>query len=442
MQNFIRSGSKLAIVMLALGVTSACVTQNFAEDKPVVDRDYSDDQVARTRISLAFSYLKRGNMQQAKFNLEKAKEYSPNLVDVYTAFAHYYEAVGELEQTEEAYLHALSLDDQDANTLNNFGVFLCRNERVEEAEGYFMQAIRVPTYVRVSETYENIGLCYLKVDNFEKAEEAITRSIMHSPNRASSLMQMAQLQYAMGDYDASSMYLGRYELATRRFTPQAIALAFKVNQKMGNTEIANNYATMLLKMFPESVQSKAYLDNELAKIDADDVAIRYQKYKLLQSGVKVDAKPVVVARKKPPTVETVVPPQQQPKPQNVVQQEKPAVNATNGQQNSQNAVKQGHLVKQQKQTTTVVTPPPQQPQQNVKPAVVQTPVVQQNTQTNTQPTSTTISNNDIEHVVQKGENLYQISIKYNVMINTLRRWNNLKSEDIQVGQVLKIKKPD
>ncbi|MDG2393669.1 MAG: tetratricopeptide repeat protein, partial [Thalassotalea sp.] len=135
---------KVALVILSLGSLSACVTQNFAEEKPVVERDYSDTQIARTRISLALGYLQMGNMTQAKYNLEKAKQFSPDLPDVYTAFAHYYETVGEFEQTEEAYLQALSLADDNADTLNNFGVFLCRQGRVDEAETHFMRAIEVP----------------------------------------------------------------------------------------------------------------------------------------------------------------------------------------------------------------------------------------------------------------------------------------------------------
>ncbi|WP_266367845.1 LysM peptidoglycan-binding domain-containing protein [Tellurirhabdus rosea] len=43
------------------------------------------------------------------------------------------------------------------------------------------------------------------------------------------------------------------------------------------------------------------------------------------------------------------------------------------------------------------------------------------------------------HTVQPGETLFRISQQYDVRIEDLRALNNLKSDAIQVGQVLKIK---
>ena len=272
---------------------SACVTQNFAEDKPVVERDFSNDQIAQTRISLALAYMKIGNMNSAKINLEKAKRFSPNLIQVHTAFAHYYEKVGEIEQTEDAYQKALFIKADDANTLNNFGVFLCRQNRVDEAETYFLEAIKVPSYALASGSYENIALCHLKEGNFDRADWALERSIAHSPNSASTLLQMAQLKYAKADYSNSAKFISRYEITTRRFSANAMALAYKVNKKLGKSDVADNYSRMLLSMFPESTQAKDFIANELYQIDADIMALQYRKYKLLKFGVKINKKTIV-----------------------------------------------------------------------------------------------------------------------------------------------------
>lgn len=43
-----------------------------------------------------------------------------------------------------------------------------------------------------------------------------------------------------------------------------------------------------------------------------------------------------------------------------------------------------------------------------------------------------------EYVVQKGDNLYAIARKYGITVDELKRLNNLYSNDLQVGQVLKI----
>ncbi|MFD2164879.1 type IV pilus biogenesis/stability protein PilW [Thalassotalea euphylliae] len=285
---------KLILVAASFTSLSACVTQNYENsDTPVIQNESSNNDIAMTRISLGLGYLKMGNTTQAKLNLEKAKRFAPNLVQVYTAFAHYYETVGEDKLTIESYEKALSLKPDDADTLNNYGVFLCRQDLLPEAEIQFLRAIAVPSYLLVSKSYENLALCQLKAPNFEKAETYLSKAIDHNPTNAATLYQMMRLQYAKGEYDDALGYAKRFEKATRRFNPDSLALTYKIYTKMGNDRIAKNYGSMLVKMFPESWHAKQYLLNNLEQIDADELA---EKYQLLKLGAydKTETKRVVV----------------------------------------------------------------------------------------------------------------------------------------------------
>ncbi|MCI2282904.1 type IV pilus biogenesis/stability protein PilW [Colwellia sp. MSW7] len=256
---------------------SGCVTQNYENDNtPVVQNQSNRNDMAATRVSLGLGYLKMGNMSQAKQNLEKAKNFAPDMVQVYTAFAHYYETVGEDELTVESYEKALSIKSEDPDTLNNYGVYLCRKDKIEEAEKQFLKAIAVPTYSLVSKSYENLASCFLQVDNFSKAETYLNKAIMHSPSSASTLFQMVQLQYAIGNYKQAKLFEQRFAKVTRRFTPKSLALSYKVHKKLGQRGVAKNYGTMLVKMYPQSWESQQYLLNELELIEADNLAKRYQ----------------------------------------------------------------------------------------------------------------------------------------------------------------------
>ena len=63
-------------------------------------------------------------------------------------------------------------------------------------------------------------------------------------------------------------------------------------------------------------------------------------------------------------------------------------------------------------------------------------------------TSTSKSNNNSSksttttktHTVKKGETLSSISRKYGCSVANIKKWNNLKSNAVKVGQKLKIKK--
>jgi len=443
----------VAIVTLFL---SACVTQEYKEDNtPVIANDANNKEIAMTRVQLGLGYLKIGNTTQAKLNLEKAKRSAPNLVQVYTAFAHYYDTVGEVEQAIAAYEKALLLKSDDADTLNNYGVFLCRQGRVADAEKQLLKAIAVPTYLLVSQSYENIALCQLKNNDFEKAEEYLNKSIQHSPNNVSALVQMTKIQYAKGNYQEAEQYIRRFEKATRRFKPAPLALSFKVYKKQGKTKVANNYAAMLVKMFPQSFQTKQFLVNELAHIEADTLAEKYQQsiasstakvsqkkkrviklspHKLIapqkpkenitseiSQSIKVEKKTVLTA----PQVVTKV-----DSKQNEVEQNKNTVVLT--------TIKFDKVDETASTNQNTVKPEEQNDKASIK---VGTESINK-TQTVQKEGNAQLSMTLPVHVVGSGESLFYISKKYNIRMPSLKRWNHLKKNPVlHIGDVIYLTDP-
>jgi type IV pilus assembly protein PilF len=394
MTNFV----KLLISILTALQLSACVTQQYGnEDKLIIQNDATQNEIAMTRISLGLGYLKMGNTTQAKLNLEKAKRFAPKLVQVHTAFAHYYDTVGELDLAISAYEEALSIDDQDADTLNNYGVFLCRQDRLDEAESQFLKAIAIPTYLLVSESYENLALCQLKKSRFIKGEEYLSKAIKHNPSSASALLEMARLQYIKADYQQAHAYIKRYEKSTRRFTPTALALSFKVFEKLSDKKTAKNYASMLVKMFPGSYEAKQYLLTGLTEIEADRLAVLYQQANKTKSKKRV----VVLSPKKTEL------PKNQSTHNNIVKEK----------------TVDKHLIKQasSKDVTHEFDPS-------------QSKVVKQ--------TATQKAFKLPVHIIKKGDSLYNISVKYNIQMASLLNWNNIsKSKVLYIGDVIYLTNP-
>ncbi len=48
----------------------------------------------------------------------------------------------------------------------------------------------------------------------------------------------------------------------------------------------------------------------------------------------------------------------------------------------------------------------------------------------------------IKHKIEKGDNLYRISLRYGVSIDQLKEINNLNSNRIRIGDILTIHEPD
>jgi len=436
--------SPFFIALLTTSTLTACVTQNYGNDKdtPLIENESSNNEIAMTRISLGLGYLKMGNTQQAKLNLEKAKRFSPNLVQVYTAFAHYYDTVGEADLATQAYEHALSINAQDADTLNNYGVFLCRHEKYAAAEQQMLKAIAIPSYILVAQSYENLALCQLKAKQFEQAQAYLEKAIDHSPNRASSLLQMVRLQYAKSDYQLAQTYLHRYEKSTRRFSADALALAFKIFTKQGNKRIAKNYGNMLVKMFPNSFEAKQYILNELYRVDADKLAEEYRAALAGEQGIKNTKRVVVLSPKRTPIAEATSLSRHGLKPMMTnsvmatTEQEaelKAKASKSNAENNGleknypQAAVKKkiaGNIAAQSSSHDEIMA---QEPAKNGlektekdKTAMVSLPI----------------------HVVVKGDSLFALSKRYNIMMRSLERWNKLRRPYIlKIGDVLYLADP-
>lgn len=434
--------SPLLISVLLTSGLSGCVSQTFENDKdtPVIENEASKNEKALTRIQLGLGYLKVGNTQQAKFNLEKAKRFSPNLVQVYTAFAHYFDTVGEPEQAIIAYEKALTLDGDNADTLNNYGVFLCRQDEFAKAEKQILKAIAVPSYTLVAQSYENLSLCQLKAKTFPKAEFYLKKAIDHSPNRASALLQMMRLQYAKADYKSAQAYLYRYEKSARRISSEALALAFKIYDKQHNARTAKNYANMLVKMFPASFESKQYILNGLYRIEADKLATDYQE-SISGKGKSSKKRVVLLSPKKnnstvasssvvigdlsqnglqPIMENSVMPNVEQKSEQKAI--ELATLEAKKGNVGSQSVPRKDEN-NQSKQSPEVVFKTTKKAKEDV-PEMVTEKIIEQN-----ESSETKLETNMVSlpvHFVKKGDSLFSISKRYNIVMKSLEKWNKLR----------------
>ncbi len=504
---------------VCMSVLSGCVTQSFENNEPIVKTQANRDEMAATRISLGLGYLGMGDMAQAKLNLEKAKRFSPKLVQLHTAFAHYYETVGENKLAIESFEQALSIKADSADTLNNYGVFLCRQGDIAAAEVQFLKAIAVPSYLLVAQSYENLASCYLQGNDFQKAEMYLNKAIFHSPNRTATLLQMVRLQYAMANYKEAKSFLQKFERNTQRFTADSLALAYKLYRKLGQRRTASNYANMLIKMYPQSWESKQFLLNELELIDADNLAKKYQLTQKIKkrhfstrsnkrvvklspkksanssftSSVKATNSSVIASQNKvskaaemAPAVVPVVSQEAEIPPSstssadialvvpaaetfeaksmlavdNVEEKVTATINGATGNslseklptnQNTEVALlstavdKEAQLDANEPTSTKPIAATRDVPLPEALPEPIEDEVVVEQQVNTVDKQVTVIENIDMQeaiHTVEVGENLYTISVKYNIKISALRKWNNLTEKNkIRIGTKLNVVDP-
>jgi type IV pilus assembly protein PilF len=362
-----------SFVFVLLLTLSGCATQSSQNST----QNFDQLKAAKTRVSLGLTYLKNGNYSQAKFNLDKALEFAPRSADANFAMAYYYQNVGELEQAESAYQFAMDLEPNNANIANSYGAFLCQNGNYEKAKEYFLKAVNTSSYISSAETYENLAMCSQSQGKPEDAVQYLRNAINHQPGRANSLYLLTQALVDTEQWQEARMVLSRYEKISQ-VSPQSLSMAMKIERGLGNYSAAKGYRDMLLVMFLNDPVTQTLLAEEQALITANGKATK-KITKILKSQAEVSQPSQSEQTLAEPE------PEPEPKPESKVSAD-----------NNRNAV-----------------------EQNINSKNIQK-VVANKQQTEVKPNSPATF-----HIVSKGENLYRISVLYNIRMQRLIEWNDL-----------------
>ena len=255
-----------AIVIISfLLLLSACVatettvtTKNSGAGTKMA---FDPQAAADTRVKLALVYLQKNNMQQAKENIEKALEYQPNDADIYRVFAYYYQRVKEVDKAEALYKKSLSLDSENPDTYNNYGTFLCKQERYQEAEKAFLTALKQSSYSAVANTYENAGTCSEKAGDADKAIYYYQYALSHNPNKSYLYLTLANLSISKKDYKAARLNLFNFQKKNKA-SAESLWQWIRLSYATGKSAALNKYAGKLLTEFPESQQALDYLNHD------------------------------------------------------------------------------------------------------------------------------------------------------------------------------------
>lgn len=380
---------------IAFSLLVGCTTQTIG---PNMGDDFDQQKAAQTRVSLGLTYLKNGNYSQAKFNLDKALEFAPRSANVHYGLAYYYQSVGEIEAAENAYQQAMDYDPHSPDIANSYGAFLCQQGEYAKAKGYFLQAINSSNYISSAETYENLALCSQSQGFQSEASEYLRSAVNHQPGRAKSLYLLTQSLVAEKKWLDAREVLRKYEKVAQ-VSAESLLLSSQIEQALGNQQSAKAYADMLLKIYPDSNASKLYKE-QIAQ--TSEPAMR--KSLKAPDGPEISNLDPVTAIPSP-----AAPVQDSgdfaAAPLNVQPQ-------ANSQQSSE---------------------PEQTTEQLKSPKLIQKNVAQQQSATT----------QALFHVVKDGENLYRISLRYNIKMQRLIEWNQLSNaSDIFAGKTLRLTAPD
>lgn len=237
-------GRVLAIAMMLL--VTGCSSSGSKPSNP--------QNAADLNAQLGLNYMEQGDNEQAMKKLQHALELDSQSASAHHYIAELYQKLGQNREAEEHYRKALSLTPADPMVLNNYGVFLCLQRRLGEAQEHFLAAAKQPFYRTPEVAYSNAGSCALEVPDMAKAEEYFRTALRLNPGMPDALYEMADLKFKQKEYLQARAFLQRYMEAAPA-TSQSLWLGVRLERHLGDETTAAKYAKQLQEKFPSSQEA-------------------------------------------------------------------------------------------------------------------------------------------------------------------------------------------
>lgn len=237
----------LALAVLLL--LSACASDG--DVPPGVDLK----QAARINTQLGADYMRKGEMDQALSKLKRAIDQDPDYALAHSTLAFGYAKMGDAETADSEYRKALSLEPDNGQVLNNYGVFLCGEGKLGAARRMLLDAARDKNYGTPAAAWTNAGVCARQNKDNETAEDDFRKALQLNPTFPDALAQMADLSYRKGDYLRARAFVQRY-LDNHEATPALLWVALMTERKLESLDTAHQYEKRLKRDYPDSKEAK------------------------------------------------------------------------------------------------------------------------------------------------------------------------------------------
>ncbi len=217
---------------------------------------------AKVHTELAGLYYQRAQFGVALDELSKALNADSDYAPAYNVRALIHMALREDKDAEVDFRKSLDLDSTNSDTHNNYGWYLCQNDRAKEAIPQFMDAIKNPLYTTPGLAYLNAGLCSRKAGNNKDAEFFLQKALQVQPDSLQAMFALADLSFANGDYFTAKKYFADFSQKSDNLTAEQLWLGVRINRKIGDRNTAASYAMQLRNRFPDAPETQMLMNGE------------------------------------------------------------------------------------------------------------------------------------------------------------------------------------
>jgi len=231
---------------------SACVTNTTGKALPTADKAKS----ISSHVQLGMGYLRKRNFELARNHFDKALKLNPTVAGALNGRALMYQLEGEVGLAEENFLAALASEPESSQSRNNYGIFLYRQKRFNEAYEAFEVVSRDLQYSARAGAMLNLGRAAQKVDKIERAESVFKQAVALDTRLSQAFVELADIKFNQKEYAESKHYLDRFARGSQQ-TARSLWLGIRIEAIFDNKDKMASHVIALKNLFP---YSKEYLE--------------------------------------------------------------------------------------------------------------------------------------------------------------------------------------
>lgn len=245
----------LLVVLLAACNSNPATTRADNVEQSVARQTPTSDarQRAKVHAELGALYLQDGRhevaLEEARTAIEADADYAP----AHSLLGLIYMSLRKSELAEKSLRRALQLAPGDPEINNNYGWYLCQNNRVRESYGYFQTALGNPLYQTPAKALTNLGVCALMDKDERKGEEYLLRALRADRNNLRAMYLLAEITY-QGNRLVDARQWMKDLHAKLEPTAESAWLALRIERKLGDREGEARYTGILRRKYRDSLE--------------------------------------------------------------------------------------------------------------------------------------------------------------------------------------------
>ena len=288
------------LFMMIPFMLTACMNDDMYNEniRPSEIREsQTTNEVALTNLNLGIAYLKEGDYNKALEKIKRSLSADPNYGPTYNVLGLLYQGLGDYNKAEKNFKKAISINNLDSSSLNNYGNFLCTQNRLDEAEKVFLKAAKNPLYESPETALTNAGQCLYQNGQIENSKEYFREALQLNPTITQALIKMSkgniqdsknrlnvalnliendellkfkiyeqlfEINFNEKEYLSARAYLQRYEEIAPH-NAKTLLLGIKIENNLGDQDAASSYELLLKNSFPDSDEVAGLINTSTVK---------------------------------------------------------------------------------------------------------------------------------------------------------------------------------